>query len=210
MIAIGEDLRTGEHTDLVLRPSRATGFEHGFASFSHFLPDGKGWLAAVEQGVWDRLIPPGGAPRQVFEDQYLCSAGQLAEIMTGRDRMIGDLRPYGLRAVGLAPTLACHPYDVCTALILTELGGVFEDPFGGPVDVALDTTSPVAYMAYANEDLAAAGASGPERGADPRGGDALTRPTGQPSVASFAIASSSTCRCLQNANRTSDRPASES
>ncbi len=154
VVATGEDLQTGEHTDLVLRPSRATGFEHGFASFSHFLPDGKAWLAAVEQQVWDRLLPPGGPPRQVFEDQYLCSAGQLAEVMSGRDRMIGDLRPYGLRAVGLAPTLACHPYDVCTALILTELGGVFEDPFGGPVDVALDTTSPVAYMAYANEDLA--------------------------------------------------------
>ena len=153
--ATSEDLRTGEHAAVRLAPSTATSFRHGFASFSHFLPDGKAWLAAVEQEVWDALEPPDGSPRQIFEDQYLCSAGQLAEIMAGRDRMVGDLRPFGLRAVGLPPTLTCHPYDVCTASILTELGGVFEDPFGGPVDVALDTTSPVAYMAYANEDLAA-------------------------------------------------------
>jgi hypothetical protein len=154
VVASGEDLRTGQRAGLGLRPTQTAEFAHGFASFSHFLPDAKAWLARIEQEVWDRVLPPGDAPRQIFEDQYLCSGGQLAEIMAGRDRMVGDLRPYGLRAVGLAPTLTCHPYDVCTASILTELGGVFEDPFGGPVDVNLDTTSPVAYMAYANEDLA--------------------------------------------------------
>ncbi len=154
VMATAEDLRTGERSELSLAPSAATTFDHGFASFSHFLPDGKAWLAAVEQTVWDQVVPPSGSPRQIFEDQYLCSAGQLGEIMAGRDLLVGDLRPYALSALGLPTALSCHPYDVCIALILTELGGVFEDPFGGPVDVALDTTTPVAYMAYANETLA--------------------------------------------------------
>ena len=40
------------------------------------------------------------------------------------------------------------------SLRLAELGSIFKDPFGGPVDVPLDTTTPVAYMAYANPTLA--------------------------------------------------------
>ena len=154
VVAIAEDLRTGVRTELQLRPSSATQFDHGFASFSHFLPDGKAWLVAVEQVVWDRVVPPSGSPRQIFEDQYLCSAGQLGEVMAGRDLLVGDLRPVALRALGLSTALSCHPYDICIALIFTELGGIFEDPFGGPVDVPLDTTTPVAYMAYANSTLA--------------------------------------------------------
>ena len=39
-------------------------------------------------------------------------------------------------------------------MLLTEAGCVFADPFGGPVDCPLDTTSPVAWVAYANQALA--------------------------------------------------------
>lgn len=154
IVTTADDLRTGERSTLTIRPSEVTTFEHGFASFSHFLPDGKAWLANVEQTVWDRLVPPTGAARQIFEDQYLCSAGQLAEILAGRDRMVGDLRPFALAALGLPVTLTCHPYDICIAMIVREAGAVFEDPFGDPVDVPLDTTTPVAFVAYANPALA--------------------------------------------------------
>ena len=91
----------------------------------------------------------------MFEDQYLCSGGQLYEVASGRDRLVGDLRPLVAGTTDGADVLSAHPYDVCTALVLSELGGVFEDPWGGPVDVGLDTTSPVAFMAYANPELAA-------------------------------------------------------
>jgi fructose-1,6-bisphosphatase/inositol monophosphatase family enzyme len=148
------DVRTGERGPLRPVPSPATGVNHGFASFAHYLPDGKALLAAVEQRLWDELLPPGAEPRQVFEDQYICSGGQLFEVLAGRDRLIGDLRPLALARLGQPPRLTAHPYDVCTALCLTEAGGVFEDPRGGPVDVPLDTTSPVTYVAYANEGLA--------------------------------------------------------
>jgi len=149
------DVRSGEVEPFVLTPSGARGFEHGFCSFSHAQPDGKALLAAIEQAVWDRLVPPRGDARSVFEDQYLCSAGQLYEVASGHDRFVGDLRPLVADHLGVTRGLVAHPYDVCTALVVTESGGVFEDPWGGPVDVPLDTTSPVAFMAYANPELAA-------------------------------------------------------
>ena len=85
----------------------------------------------------------------MFDDEYLCSAGELAEVACGRDRFVADLRPL---VDPDAP--ACHPYDVCTALVLTEAGGVVTDPWGDPLDAPLDTTTPVAWVAYANIALA--------------------------------------------------------
>ena len=148
-------LRGGRTTLPRARPSAVAHVHHGFASFAHYLPDGKALLAALEQQLWDEVSPPSGEPRQIFEDEYICSAGQLHEVLTGRDRLVGDLRPLALKQLGLPAKLTCHPYDVCTALVLTELGAVFEDPRGGPVDVPLDTTSPVTWVAYGNEALAA-------------------------------------------------------
>ena len=149
------DVRSEASLPFVLSPSRAVGFEHGFCSFSHALPDGKAMLTAIELEVWDRLVPARATARAVFEDQYLCSAGQLYEVAAGHDRFVGDLRPLVADRLGLGGALVAHPYDVCTALVLTESGGIFEDPWGRPVDVPLDTTSPVAFMAYANPELAA-------------------------------------------------------
>jgi hypothetical protein len=54
----------------------------------------------------------------------------------------------------LDSTLVCHPYDVAAALVLTESGIVYESPLGGFPDAPLDTTSPVSWLAYANEALA--------------------------------------------------------
>ncbi len=155
VVAEGVDVRSGTRTAVALQPSRASGLDHGFASFSHYLPDGKAWLAGIEQQLWDQLMPPSGEPRQIFEDQYICSAGQLAEVAAGRDRLVGDLRPLALAHLGLPLTLTGHPYDICTALVLTEAGGIFGDPWGRPVDVPLDTTTPVQWVAYANPSIAA-------------------------------------------------------
>jgi fructose-1,6-bisphosphatase/inositol monophosphatase family enzyme len=51
-------------------------------------------------------------------------------------------------------SLACHPYDICTALIAQELGCIITAPDGKPLRVTLDTTSPVAWVGYANPALA--------------------------------------------------------
>jgi hypothetical protein len=56
--------------------------------------------------------------------------------------------------LGIASSLTCHPYDICTELILRETGGFVESPLGGGLREPLDTVTPVAWMGYANATLA--------------------------------------------------------
>ncbi|HRP04917.1 MAG TPA: hypothetical protein PLV87_08405, partial [Opitutaceae bacterium] len=142
--------RTGKR--IRLRPSRARNFDHGFVSFSRFFPEGKTLLAEIEERFWRELKVwgrEGGA--KVFEDQYVSTGGQVYELIAGHDRLIADLRPLlpDMSGSGVRMT-CCHPYDICTALILEELGGVVEDPSGNPLRGPLDTTTPVAWVGYAN------------------------------------------------------------
>jgi hypothetical protein len=138
------------------RPSRATGFEHGFASWARFFPEGKALLATMEEALWRELGLLGKNGGQlVFDDQYICTGGQLFELIAGHDRMLGDLRPPAYSKLGYSSaSLCCHPYDICTALIAQEAGCIIEAPTGGPLRVPLDTTTPVAWMGYANPVLA--------------------------------------------------------
>ena len=96
------------------------------------------------------------ADRQlVFDDQYISTGGQLFELIAGHDRMLGDIRPLAYAKLGFSSaTLCCHPYDICTALIAQEAGCVVEAPDGRALRAPLDTTTPVAWMGYANPQLA--------------------------------------------------------
>jgi fructose-1,6-bisphosphatase/inositol monophosphatase family enzyme len=151
------DLRTGRGRKLGLRPSPAPTVAHGFASLVKFFPEGKAWLATLEERLWRELkisAASGGQP--VFEDQYLSTGGQLYSLIAGHDRFIADLRPIALRRLRLPGTasLPCHPYDICPALIAREAGCVITGPDGRPLRAPLDTTSPVAWVGYANPGLA--------------------------------------------------------
>ncbi len=156
LVATGQDVRSGARVALHDRPTSSSELTHGFASFAHALPDAKALLASIDEDLWELLIPPGPRGRAVFEDQYLCSAGQIHDVMTGRDRLVGDLRPLALAQLGLDGPPVAHPYDVCTGLLLIEAGGILEDPWGRPLRSPLDTTSAVTWVAYANPALAAA------------------------------------------------------
>jgi fructose-1,6-bisphosphatase/inositol monophosphatase family enzyme len=138
------DLGTGQVQALDVRPSTATDLEHRFAQVAKFFPPGKPALAAIEADLFTRL-----RASVVFDDEYISSGGQLHELLTGKDRFVADLRPLVDPAA-----LACHPYDLCTALLLEEAGGVVTDPWGAPLDCPLDTTSSVAWVGYANRTLA--------------------------------------------------------
>jgi fructose-1,6-bisphosphatase/inositol monophosphatase family enzyme len=138
------DVRGGARTALEVRPSAAADLEHSFSGLAKFFLPGKAALAALEAELFGRL----GAVH-VFDDQYLSTGGQLHELITGRDRFVADLRPF-VDTEGLC----CHPYDVCTALLLEEAGGVVTDARGNPLDVPLDNVSPVAWVGYANHALA--------------------------------------------------------
>jgi len=144
------DLRTGRRTGFTPRPSRAKGVAHGFASFAKFFPPGKAWLAEREEKLWRAL----GEGAEIFDDQYLSSGGQVYELLMGHDRFVADLRPLAFAALKVKTSLACHPYDICTALIAQELGCVITAPNGQPLRAPLDTTTPVAWLGYANKALA--------------------------------------------------------
>jgi fructose-1,6-bisphosphatase/inositol monophosphatase family enzyme len=143
VVADRVDVLAGGRAPLAVRPSRATDLEHGFGQVAKFFPAGKVALAEVEAAV---LAAVGATV--VFDDEYLATGGQVHELATGRDRFVADLRPL------VTPTLACHPYDICTSLVLEEAGGVVTDPWGDRLDAPLDTITPVAWAGYANRTLA--------------------------------------------------------
>lgn len=145
VVAERVDMRDGARAASRVRPSAATDLEHGFATLAKFFPPGKVALAEVEAELFRRL-----GSRAVFDDEYISSGGQLHELMVGHDRFVADLRP-----IVEPDAFACHPYDVCTAMLLEEAGGVVTDPWGTPLDAPLDTTSAVAWAGYANPTLAA-------------------------------------------------------
>lgn len=149
------DVRSGRRLPLRVRPSQARDCKHGFAAIARFFPEGKALTAELEEALWAELHggAQGGSPL-VFDDQYISTGGQLYELIAGHDRFLADLRPLVFRKLGYASELVCHPYDICTALLLTEAGGVIESPLGGGVQAPLDTTSPVAWVGFANVWLA--------------------------------------------------------
>lgn len=144
------NLRTGQAKRFIPCPSRATTLAHGFVSFAKFFPAAKAWIAAREE----EFLHAVGAGPDVFDDQYLSSGGQLYELLMGRDRFVADIRPLAFKATKARGALPCHPYDLCTALIAQEAGCVVESPDGRPLHAPLDTTTPVAWVGYANRALA--------------------------------------------------------
>lgn len=144
LVGTRTDLVTSDRAEIRARPSSAIDLEHGFAGVSTFFPPGKARLVEIEAELFGRL-----GVETVFDDEYISSGGQIHELMTGRDRFVADLRPLVDPAA-----LACHPYDLCTAMLLAKAGGVVTDPWGAPLDAPLDTTTPVAWVGYANPRLA--------------------------------------------------------
>jgi hypothetical protein len=124
---------------------------------SRFFQGGKDILARIEEELVEALIGPiiPGKAR-LFEDQYICTGGQFYELMAGHDRFNADLRPNleaALAERGQHLGICCHPYDLCTELIAREMGVQIVKPDGTPLDAPLDTTTPVAWVGYANQSL---------------------------------------------------------
>lgn len=146
---------SGSRKKLTVAPSTARDCRGGFASISRFFPEGKELLARIEEKLWDALYGLGNqASPLVFDDQYICTGGQIYELVVGHDRFLADLRPLVFQKLGLESALVCHPYDICTAMIAREAGCVIEGPLGGKLNQPLDTTTAVAWAGYANPALA--------------------------------------------------------
>ena len=148
---------TGDEQRIYLHPSRADSIAHGFAAISRFFPGARDQLAAIdEEIVLNALGPVQPGKAHCFEDQYICSGGQLYELMAGHDRFVADLRPTMeafLAQKGLALGICCHPYDVCTELIARELGIVVTDEMGEPLRPILNVDADVSWVGYANQAI---------------------------------------------------------
>jgi fructose-1,6-bisphosphatase/inositol monophosphatase family enzyme len=157
MHAVRYDRVRGTREPLALRASRAPSLAHGFTSVSRFFPGVRDVLASIDDEiVFEVLGPPDPHKASCFEDQYLSTGGQLYELIAGRDRFIADIRPLLQPIVasrGLPPSLCCHPYDICTALIAQECGVIITRPNGEPIDAPFDVDSDVAWVGYANESI---------------------------------------------------------
>ncbi|MGH2444357.1 MAG: inositol monophosphatase, partial [Chloroflexota bacterium] len=66
------------------QPSSANDLLYGFATLAKFFPGGKPLAAQLEEDLFEALYgrPGDGNPR-VFDDQYICTGGQLYELMMG-------------------------------------------------------------------------------------------------------------------------------
>lgn len=153
------NLLTGGVCPYAPQPSRATTVAHGFATISKFFPGARDLIARLEEELVERVVgtPADGNPL-VFDDEYICTGGQLYELIVGHDRFIADLRPPALAAKYPAAgvhRLCCHPYDICTELIAREAGVHVTGPAGGPLQAPLDIRADVAWVGYANAAIRA-------------------------------------------------------
>jgi hypothetical protein len=155
--AFGErqNLLDGSTTPFQPKPSSAHDLRYGFANIANFFPDGKAWLAALEENLYRQIgsVDTSGNPL-VFADQYLSTGGQIYELSVGHDRFVADLRPIAFRQLGYTEMPLCaHPYDICTELIAREVGAIITDERGQPLRTPLDIREPVAWIGYANPAL---------------------------------------------------------
>src|SRR5262249_9894065 len=112
-------------------------------------------VAQLEADFLTRVIGKLGLdPRLLYDDQYLCSAGQLFLVATGRYRMLADVRGWLHRRHGLQ-NFTSKPYDVASLLVWREAGvPVLGDDFA-PLDAPMDTETKLSVIAFPNEELRA-------------------------------------------------------
>lgn len=144
-------------TDITLHPSQATTIAQGFAMISRFFPGAREELAAIdEEVVLAALGPVQAGKTHCFEDQYICTGGQLYELMAGRDRFVADIRPLMEKILakrGLKLGICCHPYDLCTELIAREAGVILTDEAGAELNPPLTVDADVGWVGYANPTI---------------------------------------------------------
>jgi len=157
VMAVRHNRLTGEEVALRPRPSQADTIAHGFAVVARFFPGMREELAAIDEEIVRGALGPVVAGKaQCFEDQYICTGGQLYELMCGRDRFIADIRPVTeplLARKGLALGICCHPYDICTELLARELGVLVTDERGELLTAPLNVDANVSWVGYANSAI---------------------------------------------------------
>jgi hypothetical protein len=140
---------------LAVHPTGATTIAQGFGNISRFFPGTRGVLATIDDEIVAELLGPPPPNRvHAFEDQYICTGGQLYELMAGHDRWVADLRPL-VWARQSTRGLCCHPYDLCSELVARAHGVIVTDALGQALRAPLDVDADIAWIGYANPALRA-------------------------------------------------------
>ncbi len=140
----------------VPRPTQAETIEHGFAMITKFFR-GKDISAGIEEELFRQILGPikyGKA--DVFDHEYISSAGQMAHLINGKYRFTADIRPFTeklLNQRGDQLGLCAHPYDLCTKLIGELAGIIITDIEGNKLNAPLDTKTNVGWIGYANQQI---------------------------------------------------------
>lgn len=142
------------------RPSRAETLKFGFGQVSNFFPGTKVLAAELSERIASRTLGSSVGQALLFEDQYICTGGQMVELMTGHDRFCCDLRPLFYRILekesrDVVRGVECHPYDAAGVLAAIQAGVVITDGFGRPLQCPLDVSTGVHWCGFANQALAA-------------------------------------------------------
>lgn len=130
--------------------------DHGYFPFFRYLPEERPALARVEAAFFRRLVEAEGAdPRSLWDDQYICNAGQLVLLALGTYRMVCDLRAWLAAREGRPPVVTTKPYDVAGAIACARAAGCVvtapPDGTGSELDFPLDARTPVSFVGWANE-----------------------------------------------------------
>lgn len=133
----------------------------GYLPFFRYDPHARRAAVALESDVLEALIEREGAnPRHLFDDQYICSAGQLLLLALGTYRAIVDPRVF-LAGLDGRPATTSKPYDLTGALLIAREAGCVLAPLdarsrpaadgsAGEFDFPLDASTPVGFVGYHN------------------------------------------------------------
>ncbi|MFN0205334.1 MAG: hypothetical protein ACKVS6_03360 [Planctomycetota bacterium] len=131
--------------------------QSGYYSFLRYLPLERAAIGILETNFFaraEKLLK--FEPDKIYDDQWLCAAGQLFLVSSGRMRMFADLRGWLAQKAGVK-TVASHPYDLCSSLIATEAGSpvlaIDADLTFPPLDAPLDLETNVSFVAFANSTI---------------------------------------------------------
>ena len=134
----------------VLKPVDDARVDHGYFPFFAYHPEVRAASHAVAQRFFQRLRRFENAEiEHCYDDQYIASGGQLALLALGHYTMVADLRPRLLGPEGRG-TQCAKPYDLSGAVLCaTEAGCRVCGLDGRPLEMPLDTQTPVGFLAFA-------------------------------------------------------------
>lgn len=135
---------------IAVQPSPRMDLRDGFVSVVSYFPGLKVMAAELAEAIAAVDQQTGLAPNS-FDDQYISTGGQLAQLMTGRDRCVIDLRPIWAQSDRCrGSVISAHPYDLAGLLVAQEAGVIVTDGFGQSLNAPFDVTSEVHWCGYAN------------------------------------------------------------